>query len=85
MAVFMSIPKSKSIGTSIIPPPIPKKPESVPTKIPTATNKISINILQICKIKKDYNMIYQYYKEILKGQEKELLDHRTIYSNSCEN
>lgn len=42
MAVLMSMPKNIRMGMSIIPPPIPKNPESVPTSIPTKTNMISI-------------------------------------------
>ena len=38
----MSMPKNIRMGMSIIPPPIPKKPESVPTNKPTKTKIISI-------------------------------------------
>jgi hypothetical protein len=36
------MPNDIKIGTSIIPPPIPKKPERVPTRVPVKINMISI-------------------------------------------
>jgi hypothetical protein len=43
MATFISKPKTKRIGISIIPPPMPKKPDIIPMKIPI---KISVIVIQ---------------------------------------
>jgi hypothetical protein len=44
MASLISKPSTKSTGTRIIPPPIPKKPDIVPIKIPTSISSMTIYI-----------------------------------------
>ena len=39
IAVYISTPIKSRIGTSTVPPPIPKKPDANPTKTPKIINK----------------------------------------------
>jgi hypothetical protein len=56
----MSYPINSNTGTRIVPPPMPKKPESAPTPIPRAINSIIINVSII-------NTCYFHLKALCKG------------------